>query len=283
MLWADFYDNHMDWSESTLRSRISSLKDIGSGEEIVDVVLYLPNEKLKSQLIRKAIRLEAEFTHEDFMNLDGELTDEVYQELANYAGYDASDPYLDEDNLQWDDFASEYYNWSEEVTLRRIGKLKSLGSPEEVYEVICDMPSLECEEALHEKAIASGVKFDEEDLYERHTDGEAKEVLDAEEDFAAFEANINLLCENLDRILQPQQPEPKKRNGPGFFGVLGAVLGILSGLGSDKHDSGHCDGDCANCPPHYGYRYGRWYYGHGHQYSCQRGGNGGASGRTYRD
>ena len=44
-----------------------------------------------------------------------------------------------------------------------------------------------------------------------------------------------------------------------------------------------CDGDCDNCPPHYGYRYGRWYYGHGHQHGCEREGNGGASGRTYRD
>lgn len=44
-----------------------------------------------------------------------------------------------------------------------------------------------------------------------------------------------------------------------------------------------CDGDCANCPPHYGYRYGRWYYGHGHRHGCQRGGNGGASGRCHRD
>ena len=36
---------------------------------------------------------------------------------------------------------------------------------------------------------------------------------------------------------------------------------------------GHCTGDCANCPPHYGYRYGRWYYGHGHQHGCEFGGN----------
>ena len=48
-------------------------------------------------------------------------------------------------------------------------------------------------------------------------------------------------------------------------------------------DSGKCNGDCDNCPAHYGYRYGRWYYGHGHQHGCERGGNGGASGRTYRD
>ena len=46
---------------------------------------------------------------------------------------------------------------------------------------------------------------------------------------------------------------------------------------------GSCDGDCDNCPPHYGYRYGRWYYGHGHRHGCQRGGNGGASGRCAKD
>ena len=51
----------------------------------------------------------------------------------------------------------------------------------------------------------------------------------------------------------------------------------------EKVDSSYCNGDCAHCPPHYGYRYGRWYYGHGHQHGCQRGGNGGASGSTYRN
>lgn len=42
------------------------------------------------------------------------------------------------------------------------------------------------------------------------------------------------------------------------------------------HD-GHCDGDCANCPPHYGYRYGRWYYGHDHIEGCEFGGNRGGA------
>lgn len=40
-----------------------------------------------------------------------------------------------------------------------------------------------------------------------------------------------------------------------------------------KKHSGKCDGDCANCPPHYGYRYGRWYYGHDHSEGCEFGGN----------
>ena len=46
-----------------------------------------------------------------------------------------------------------------------------------------------------------------------------------------------------------------------------------------KRHSGKCDGDCANCPPHYGYRHGRWYYGHDHVEGCEFGGNKGSGGR----
>ena len=48
---------------------------------------------------------------------------------------------------------------------------------------------------------------------------------------------------------------------------------------SPKKHSGKCDGDCANCPPHYGYRHGRWYYGHSHIEGCVFGGNKGDGGR----
>ena len=44
-------------------------------------------------------------------------------------------------------------------------------------------------------------------------------------------------------------------------------------LSKPKKHSGKCDGDCANCPPHYGYRHGRWYYGHSHIEGCVFGGN----------
>ena len=65
---------------------------------------------------------------------------------------------------------------------------------------------------------------------------------------------------------------PKKKGG-----LLSAVAAFAAGAAvashlNKKHD-GHCDDDCANCPPHYGYRYGRWYYGKGHQYGCEFGGN----------
>lgn len=68
----------------------------------------------------------------------------------------------------------------------------------------------------------------------------------------------------------------------GLFALIAGAQ-LLSGLASKTNHGHYCNGDCANCPPHYGYRYGRWYYGHGHQGGCERGGNGGAIGRTYRD
>lgn len=66
--------------------------------------------------------------------------------------------------------------------------------------------------------------------------------------------------------------EPKKL---GFWGTLFSVIGaseLIDRNRSTPHN-GKCNGDCANCPPHYGYRYGRWYYGHHHNHGCEFGGN----------
>lgn len=74
---------------------------------------------------------------------------------------------------------------------------------------------------------------------------------------------------------EPKQKEPKL----GFFSKLGLAFAVGSLLDkkSQSHH-GHCTGDCANCPPHYGYRYGRWYYGHDHTHGCEFGGNKGGGG-----
>ena len=74
------------------------------------------------------------------------------------------------------------------------------------------------------------------------------------------------------------EPRPKK---PGLFSSL--WMGMALGGGAKSKQSGKCTGDCAHCPPHYGYRYGRWYYGHGHMHGCEFGGNGGSDGRCHLD
>ncbi len=73
----------------------------------------------------------------------------------------------------------------------------------------------------------------------------------------------------------PEPPAPKF----GFFGTLATIFaGASAGASSaqGRRHNGRCNGDCANCPPHYGYRYGRWYYGHDHVHGCGFGGNKGS-------
>lgn len=320
MQWCDFYDAFWDWSDSTRRTRISSLEDVGSGDEVVEAVLEIEDPKVKAQLIRKAMKLGAEFSSDDFMNLDGELPDELYEQLGKYAGYDHKDPYFDEDNMTWDDFECCYSDWSEELTARRIAKLNDFGDPESVCEVIMCMPTSELEDALYKRAVKKGVKFTEEQLDNMgHIEFQVKKALDGfgtDEQVSQLQQKVDVLCKQLDE----QYPEPaqqkqnqNKETAKGILGFLGMIvaaifgvfavfLGVIFGLtkkydgGSHRHSSSwgsfgnhskkkgsHCDGDCANCPAHYGYRYGRWYYGHGHQHGCVRGGNGGRRGLTLRD
>ena len=76
--------------------------------------------------------------------------------------------------------------------------------------------------------------------------------------------------------IQIQMP---KQKGPGLFTASLAGLGMASLYDkhvNGSHHNGRCNGDCAHCPPHYGYRYGRWYYGHDHVHGCEFGGNRGS-------
>ncbi len=81
--------------------------------------------------------------------------------------------------------------------------------------------------------------------------------------------------EEVDIYVEDYSPSPKR---PGFFATLfGEISGVSMASGSNQHrHNGRCNGDCAHCPPHYGYRYGRWYYGHDHVHGCEFGGNKGS-------
>ena len=129
------------------------------------------------------------------------------------------------------------------------------------------------------------------------------DLLSEIEDFTCFINGagtcIKTSCEEVGKKATVDESKSQysgsSKNKMGFWSILGMLISESSSSGNSssckrgsstspkKKDTGHCDGDCANCPPHYGYRYGRWYYGHAHQHGCQRGGNGGASGKCYRD
>lgn len=65
---------------------------------------------------------------------------------------------------------------------------------------------------------------------------------------------------------------------PEEVGFLKLLFGDSTNQDQKRGHGGACDGDCANCPSHYGYRYGRWYYGHDHTHGCEFGGNRGGGG-----
>lgn len=319
MQWCDFYDAFWDWSDSTRRTRISSLEDIGSGDEVVEVVLEIEDPKIRAQLIRKAMKLGAKFTNEDLINLDTELPDDLFEQLGKYAQMDTDDLYFDEDNMTWDDFECSYSDWSEELLNRHIGKLNDFGDPESVCEVIMCMPNSTLEDALYNRAAKKGVKFTEEQLEDmglvEHRLKNALENVITDEQMDQVAEDVAVLNARLDEeypMLTPE--EQRKENVKGVLKFLGLVAAAILGVfavflsvifGLTKRYSGgshhrktswgrssgssakkkgrYCDGDCANCPPHYGYRYGRWYYGHGHQWGCERGGDGGRRGLTLRE
>ena len=156
------------------------------------------------------------------------------------------------------------------VHLAREGNIK-FGTNEEVAQVLASIWDEEGNDALYRRALKSGIKFTQQQL---EWIGKDEEETYTEQQ----SASNNTGCGCLGMLLG--------------FGLLfgngsnsnsGGHHSHSSGSSSRKRDTGRCDGDCANCPPHYGYRYGRWYYGHGHQHGCQRGGNGGASGKCYKD
>lgn len=164
MLWSEFYDGFWDWSDSTRKSRISSLEDIGSGDEVVDAIYEIEDPKIRTQLIRKAIKLGAKFTTDDFQNLEGELPIEVYEELGRYAGFDADNPTYDKSDTSWSHFYDNFTEWDPDTQTATINDLQQMGKHDEVVDAILILEDKEQRAILTRKAIAFKVKFTHEDF-----------------------------------------------------------------------------------------------------------------------
>ena len=203
--------------------------------------------------------------------------------------------------MAWDDYYGGFYDWSPSTQKNYTYRLSDYGSAGEVWEAAQELAFQDEAFATKflEKALAAGVRFTPDQVLEMMGtveesvlskiaertdvpfDREQLEEIYMMIDDASFQrisrrAKINVFDDEPAAYEQPEQVQyilPKKKK-VGLFTALAAFAAgsPLAGQVRKKHD-GHCDGDCANCPPHYGYRYGRWYYGKGHQYGCEFGGN----------
>ncbi|WFF73553.1 hypothetical protein [Proteiniclasticum sp. QWL-01] len=202
--------------------------------------------------------------------------------------------------MDWDTYYEKFYDWSTSTQINRMSSLTSYGASSEVAEVAQEYMDEKAASRLIKKAVAYGVQFTPEEMYDLsgccnteamnalldaakcHLSKEQLEDLwgavdDDVLERAATRNKIVLFEDEADELEEEEQFEDDQIEAAprmGFFTKLFATIGIVGSLESGKKPHpGHCTGDCANCPPHYGYRYGRWYYGHGHVYECEFGGN----------
>ena len=223
--------------------------------------------------------------------------------------------------MTWEEYYEGFYDWAESTQVRYLSKLTTLGSADEVAEIIIELQvNVPAANRLLRKAVEAKLSFSGSDLLEfacindkdlataavrnsaerlttedmEYLYGEIDDEIIIEickqrniqlpedlreEDFEDEEEEIEEEpLEEVDIYIDdfaPEPPAPKL----GFFGTLAAILaGVSTGVSSanGRQHNGRCNGDCANCPPHYGYRYGRWYYGHDHVHGCEFGGNKGS-------
>ena len=290
MTWAEYYDKFYDWSESTQINRLSSVKDFGPASEVCEIAEAFCDEKIASRLIRKALAAGVKFSSEDVTNLEGVVTDGLFMELTHSLG----------GSMSWELFYEHFYDWK--MSMRRSNAIaqNQFGSAQEVVDIAVELLDEDSATKFLNNALAAGVRFSAEEILQ--LDGTVSGSIIAK---LAMSASDTLTADDLDDISylmsdteiekvakkhgitvtkdedefwEDAAPE-RKRSGIGLFGAVLLGLSLFGGRPkSKKKHNGHCDGDCANCPPHYGYRYGRWYYGRHHQYGCQFGGNHGGGG-----
>lgn len=212
-------------------------------------------------------------------------------------------------DMSWDEYYAGFYDWSLSTQKSYSYRLTDFGSEEEVFEVVNEFAFYDSKFATKfvEKALAVGVRFLPEHILEMAIlidkpvlskaaesasgtfDREQLEEIhmlieDTSFDRIARKAKIDIFADDETDAEEPERNEPEyyesvpQKKGLGFWGTLFAFATAIGSVGGSKKKghNGRCNGDCANCPPHYGYRYGRWYYGHDHVHGCEFGGNKGS-------
>lgn len=209
--------------------------------------------------------------------------------------------------MSWDEYYASFYDWSLSTQKSYSYRLSDFGDSEEVYEVVVELAFYDQKFATRfvEKALAAGVKFTPDHVLEMtlliekpvlskmdeqtsvaFTKKQLEDIYMLIED-ASFERiskkqNIDILADDdPEEVYEPENEneligsQPKR---PGFFATLfGVIAGVNMASDSNQYrHNGRCNGDCTHCHPHYGYRYGRWYYGHDHVHVCEFGGNKGS-------
>lgn len=313
--WKDFYEAYPSWTTEVFSERVKKLKTFGPSDEAFKVSneFVKPNEV--AAFIKQAVAAGVRFTPDEIIEISYAVEQDYVPELVKHNASpfiaealeylakslpeDEIENVIDESNIrfsQWEDFYQYYDEWDEKTQVRRAGDITDFGSAEEVSEVIQCFLDKECATAFTKLALKGGVEFPVAEIRELvccvdsslHRDlMRANSTKYTEDDFDYF---YGLVEDKIIKYIAKEEKVPytlpseiqiqmPKQKGPGLFTAILAGLGMASLYDkhvNGSHHNGRCNGDCAHCPPHYGYRYGRWYYGHDHVHGCEFGGNRGS-------
>ena len=213
--------------------------------------------------------------------------------------------------MTWYEYYSEFYGWSEVTQISRLSSVEDFGDSSEVCEIAQQFFNEKYATRLLKKALAAGVRFTAEEVIElldfvsyemqeqlaktcktKFTIAQLEELEDYGVDLEACGVDIGDYRDELEEldaqedyshVIESYNDEEKDDidnkdadSEPGLLDGLMTLFLTKKLLNKNKAHEGKCTGDCANCPPHYGYRYGRWYYGHDHMEGCEFGGNSGS-------
>lgn len=314
--WEEYYDKFYDWANSTQIKYLSRLTSYGSPDEITEVAGELGDEKAASRLVNRALDAGVCFGASHVENLDSSVSRETMLRAAASIEGPITDrqlldwaSYLDDEILlilikksgrdnHSPDAIMEILETLEDDFIREMALHANGCFSAAQLDTLRDCFDEDTMGTLVEQALYHGMTFSPEEIVEWcHTDignylieKMAMSCTGIFDDNQAEELYYRLPEEAYRRIAKKHKldlhrnpgyndaafqapPEPKM----GFFAKLFAALGAGGAAPSHgRRHNGRCNGDCANCPPHYGYRYGRWYYGHDHVYGCEFGGNRGS-------
>lgn len=83
MKWETFYDNYCEYDEKKMINCINRLADMGSAEEIIDVVIFSGYENANKILIERALQKGIRFSHDELSELDGNFDNDFFMKIVH--------------------------------------------------------------------------------------------------------------------------------------------------------------------------------------------------------
>ncbi len=268
MTWEEYYEkaSYIWESDATKASQISQITNIEEADpaklsELIDCDL---DEKAAMKLLRKASKAGIVFTGmqitlmiDDGLDMESvcklTITNDkavfTPEEFIRFVDYDFPIEYLKI-------VASKL---SQNLNADQLDELYSLDFDEEMVAMLAEKAG---QLNPYDQDDEDEVEEDVEDEIDEEDDDIDEDEIDEDDDY------------DDDEIYEDELPRSAIRAAAG--------VGFLEGLSSlfSNKSSSRCTGNCASCPPHYGYRYGRWYYGHGHDWGCEFNGCGCRAGKN---